>query len=298
MRRRLPRADRRHGPGQRPHAAAGDERLGRRHPRARLGARQGPRVSRVPAGRDAGRAGRLVRPAGRHGRWPEPYPAADRRGSGRAAGRVRPRRRRIRRDRQRRPPPDVGDRSGRPAGRGDGQPDDVVGVRAVDRRDLRRTPSRQLRHRRRLGCRPDPAARRRRPPDPRARAPRADPDRPARAPPARGRLAAPERRRVRLAVRRLRARDLGRRRRAGRPAHFRAGRTGGSSSSRASRRTDRGRAGGPGLHDPPLRGRRRDRDDHARSTGGAQRADRGFEAGAARRLRTGGGRPRPSERSC
>ena len=40
--------------------------------------------------------------------------------------------------------------------------------------------------------------------------PRADPHRPARAPSARGRLAAPERRRVRRAVRRLRARDLGR----------------------------------------------------------------------------------------
>src|SRR6185503_7024929 len=52
----------------------------------------------------------------------------------------------------------------------------------------------------------------------------ADPHRLARAPPARGRLAAPERRRVRNAVRRLRARDLGRRRRAGRPAGVRTGR--------------------------------------------------------------------------
>ena len=101
---------------------------------------------------------------------------------------------------------------------------DLVRLRAVDRRDLRRAPPRQLRHRRRLGRGPDPAARRRRPPDPRARAARPDPHRPARAPSARGRFAAPERRRVRGALRRLRARDLGRCRRAGRPAGLRAGR--------------------------------------------------------------------------
>ena len=244
-----------------------------RHARARLGARQGPRLSRVPAGRNAGRAGRLVRPAGRHGRRPQSHtqPLIDEGPAGLPvvyaldAGAF-----------------DVivsGDHLRSwgigpvdAAGRGDGQPDDVVGVRAVDRRDLRRTPlvssdtgdgwdaARILlpdvvdHLTRELG------------------AARPDPHRPAGAPPARGRLAAPERRRFASLFADFVLETSGG---ADEPVDRRVFELVGGrlvEFAGVAARLTVAEPAARGLHDPPLRGRRRDRDDHARSARGAQRA--------------------------
>ena len=265
--------------------------------RARLGARQGPRVSRA-----SGRSGRRASRSPRSTCWPPP-PTAGATPS-RSSTRARPGcRSSTRSTPARSTSSSTATTSSRgaigpvdAAGRGDAEPGDLVGGRAVDRRDLRRTPSRQLRHRRRLGCRADPAARRRRPPDARARTPRAGAHRPAR----NGTCSWPARcARTTTSSRRCSPTSCSRPRAA--PTSRSTGgcsswSAGGSSSSRASRRTDRGRAGGPGLHDPPLEVARRGRDDHARSARGAQRADRAsklellaaFERVAARSVRPRG----------
>ena len=121
--------------------------------------------------------------------------------------------------------------------------------------------------------------------DDRARAVRADPHRPAGAAPADGGLAAPRRRRVRRAVRRLRRRAVRRRRRARSTGASSSSWTAGSSSSTGAddRADGRDRRRDPAFDVDPLRGRGRDRDDHARSARGAQRPDGPDEGRAAAR---------------
>ena len=133
----------------------------------------------------------------------------------------------------------------------------------------------QLGHREWLGRGPDPAARGDRPPDGRARARRPDPRRAARAASHDGRLAATRRRRLRGAVRRLHRRAVRAAPTSRSTGASSSSSTAGSSSSRGSSPApDGGRTGGAGVHLAALRGRRCDRDDHARPARGAERADR------------------------
>ena len=148
-------------------------------------------------------------------------------------------------------------------------------TRAVDRRGLGRAAAHQLGHRERLGRRPDPAAGGGRPSRRGARVGRSDPRRAPGAASADRRLAATRRRRLRGALRRLHRRAIRRRGRTDRPARLRARgrparRVRGDLTGADGRRPDRRR---PACTLAPLRGRRRDRDDHPRPARGAQRAD-------------------------
>ena len=271
--------------GQRPHARARGHDVGRRFARARLGARAGPHLPGA-SGR-SGRRGSTIESIDRDAlaahAASEPRPAAPRRGSGRSAGRLHDRCRRLRHRRQRRPPAVVGRRAGRDPGRRDAQPRPLVGDGAVDRRDLRRPAAHQLGHRRRLGRRPDPAARGRRPPR-----------RPSSAPHGRILVGLPERHLLTAGSLRPDDDDF-----AALFADFVVEQSGGADEP-IDRRVfelvdgrlvefdgadaglmagDRGAT--PAFDVAPLRGRRRDRDDHARPARGAQRADGPDEGGAA-----------------
>ena len=128
---------------------------------------RGPPLSR-PSGRSGRRAWPSTRSIARRSpptRRPEPRPAAPRRGAGRAAGRLHDRRRR------RSTSSSTATTSCRGASSRPSIQDAALrnlaawsAARAVDRRGLGRAAAHQLRHRRRLGRRPDPAARGRRPP--------------------------------------------------------------------------------------------------------------------------------------
>ena len=99
----------------------------------------------------------------------EPHPAAAGRRPVRAARRLCDPRGRLRRRGERRASRLVGRGARRGRRRGDGQPGDLVGRRRVDRRGIRRSAADLVRHRRRPGRHPDPAARR---PGPSRRDPR------------------------------------------------------------------------------------------------------------------------------